>query len=151
MRRHTWGLVRTGLHHHLTLSMSIVCKHVVEGVDVLEYLKTPLPSVDDLRCSCDGSSQLRSSWRHRFLEDLEIFMLFYFMYMEALFCVFHTGLQSGHILGNFQFVVIYCHLKRKLSVDQTPRLCNLPSKIHSKINVSFTSDDDLIKELRKSV
>ena len=25
---------------------------------------------------------------------------FYFMYMEVLLCVFHTGLQSGHILGN---------------------------------------------------
>ena len=32
----------------------------------------------------------------------------------------------------FFFVVIYCHLK-KLSVDQTPRLCNLTSKSYSNI------------------
>ena len=43
-------------------------------------------------------------------------------------------------------VVIYCHLS-KLSVDQTPRLCSLPSKSYSKnINVPFTGGNNLVKE-----
>ena len=43
-------------------------------------------------------------------------------------------------------VVIYCHLS-KLSVGQTPRLCNLPSKSYSNnINVPYTGGNDLVKE-----
>ena len=43
-------------------------------------------------------------------------------------------------------VVIYCHLS-KLSVGQTPRLCNLPSKSYSnKIYVSYTGGNDLVNE-----
>ena len=38
--------------------------------------------------------------------------------------------------------------KKKLSVGQTPRLCNLPRKSYLKINVPYTGDDDLIKESR---
>ena len=40
---------------------------------------------------------------------------------------------------------------KKLSVGQGPRLCNLPSKSYSKINVPYTSGDDLVKESRQSV
>ena len=47
-------------------------------------------------------------------------------------------------------VVIYYHFK-KLSVDQDPRLCNLPNKSYSKIDVRYTSGDDLIKESSQSV
>ena len=46
-------------------------------------------------------------------------------------------------------VVIYCHLK--LSVVQTPRFFNLTSKSYSKVNVPYTSDDDLITESGQSV
>ena len=52
--------------------------------------------------------------------------------------------------GEGGVVVIYCHLK-KLSVGQTPRLCNLPSKSYSNINVPRTSGDDLVKESRQTV
>ena len=42
--------------------------------------------------------------------------------------------------------LIYCHLS-KLSVGQTPRLCNLPSKSYSNnINVPYTGGNDLVKE-----
>ena len=46
--------------------------------------------------------------------------------------------------------VIYYHFK-KLSVDQASRLCNLPSKSYSKINVAYTSGDDMVKESRQSI
>ena len=43
-------------------------------------------------------------------------------------------------------VVTYCHLS-KLIVDQTPRLCSLPSKSYSNnINVPFTGVNNLVKE-----
>ena len=46
-------------------------------------------------------------------------------------------------------VVIYYHLS-KLSVGQTPRLCNLPSKSYSyNINVPYTGGNDLVKESGK--
>ncbi len=42
--------------------------------------------------------------------------------------------------------LIYCHLSN-LSVGQTPRLCNLPSKSYSNnINVPYTGGNDLVKE-----
>ena len=47
-------------------------------------------------------------------------------------------------------VVIYCHLS-KLSVGQTPRLCNLPIKSYSNnINVPYPGGNDLVKESGKS-
>ena len=46
-------------------------------------------------------------------------------------------------------VVIYYHLS-KLSVGQTPRLCNLPSKSYSNnINVPYPGGNDLVKESGK--
>ena len=46
-------------------------------------------------------------------------------------------------------VVIHCHLS-KLSVDQTPRLCNLPRKSYSNnISVPYTGGNDLVKESDK--
>ena len=46
-------------------------------------------------------------------------------------------------------VVIYCHLS-KLSVGQTPRLYNLPSKSYSNnINVPHPGGNDLVKESGK--
>ncbi len=53
------------------------------------------------------------------------------------------------ILPRSLVVVIYCHLS-KLSVGQTPRLCNLPSKSYSNnINVPYTGGNDLVKESGK--
>ncbi len=49
----------------------------------------------------------------------------------------------------FFFFVIYCHLS-KLSVGQTPRLYNLPSKSYSNnINVPHPGGNDLVKESGK--
>ena len=52
---------------------------------------------------------------------------------------------------NFFFVLIYCHLS-KLSVGQTPRLCNLPSKSYSNnINVPYTGGNNLVKGIGQTV
>jgi hypothetical protein len=56
--------------------------------------------------------------------------------------VFHAPVHSSDFV-----VVIYCHWS-KLSVGQTQRLCNLPSKSYSNnINVPYTGGNDLLKEL----
>jgi hypothetical protein len=49
-----------------------------------------------------------------------------------------TPQDTNHVV-----VVIYCHFQKKIGVGQTPRLCNLPSKSYSSINVPCTSGDDL--------
>jgi hypothetical protein len=56
---------------------------------------------------------------------------------------------GGGDTGSSSVVVIYCHLS-KLSVGQTPRLYNLPSKSYSSnINVPYTGGNDLVKESGK--
>ena len=57
--------------------------------------------------------------------------------------------KSALTTQSYQVVVIYYHLS-KLSVSQTPRLRNLPSKSYSNnINVPYPGGNDLVKESGK--